>query len=307
MFRIGVYLKNYLRTWQRNLVTQLATFLVLTGTFFAIANFLLISFNLKNFLSAWRDNIQMSVFLAEGISETEKSNLKKFIESTQGISAVEEVSQAEAKERFSQQLGNYAPDLLSDKDFENAFPSSLQVSFVSQNNLNLLKEVASNFSNRPGVENVSYGQEWVDKYASFVSKIEYFGWAVGSFLLLAILFVVGNSIRASIASRAHEIEVFELIGASPAMIRTPFIFEGFIMGCLSGTTACVVALLLLNLEKKILFEQFTFLGLNSQISFFSGPQVFAFILFSGFIGSFGSYLCLTQINDGWSSAKRVLR
>ncbi len=74
---------------------------------------------------------------------------------------------------------------------------------------------------------VSYSQDWIEKYAALVSVFE-FDFAIikvrdracGSFT------VISNAFHASVQNRRDEIVVLEMIGATPSIVRKPFLIEG---------------------------------------------------------------------------------
>ncbi len=53
---------------------------------------------------------------------------------------------------------------------------------------------------------------------------------LGILVLLAVLFVVGNTIRLAVAGRREEIEVMKLCGADDGFVRGPFLVEGTVQG-----------------------------------------------------------------------------
>ena len=61
---------------------------------------------------------------------------------------------------------------------------------------------------------------------------------IGAALLgVAIVVIIGNTIRLDIQNRREEIEVTKLIGASNAFVRRPFVFSGFWYGLFGGLLA----------------------------------------------------------------------
>jgi cell division transport system permease protein len=63
---------------------------------------------------------------------------------------------------------------------------------------------------------------------------------IAAMLALAVVLVIGNTIRLDIQSRRSEIQVNKLIGATNAFIRRPFLYTGFWYGLLGGLLACVL-------------------------------------------------------------------
>jgi cell division transport system permease protein len=69
---------------------------------------------------------------------------------------------------------------------------------------------------------------------------------------VAVLLVVGNTIRLEIENRHSEIEIMELVGATPAFIRRPFLYTGTWYGLLGGIGAwLLVALALLLVQGPV--------------------------------------------------------
>jgi cell division transport system permease protein len=62
-------------------------------------------------------------------------------------------------------------------------------------------------------------------------------------LALAVLLVVGNTVRVDIASRSEEIGVLMLVGASKAFVRRPYLYAGIWYGLFSGVLAAGIATL----------------------------------------------------------------
>lgn len=62
-------------------------------------------------------------------------------------------------------------------------------------------------------------------------------------LALAVLLVVGNTVRVDIASRSEEIGVLMLVGASRAFVRRTYLYAGIWYGLFSGVLAAGVAVL----------------------------------------------------------------
>lgn len=67
---------------------------------------------------------------------------------------------------------------------------------------------------------------------------------LAALLALAALLVVGASVRNDIQSRSQEIEVLQLVGASAAFVRRPYLYAGLWLGLLSGVVAVALTLLL---------------------------------------------------------------
>ncbi|MFE2008987.1 cell division protein FtsX, partial [Pseudomonas guariconensis] len=59
-------------------------------------------------------------------------------------------------------------------------------------------------------------------------------------LVLALLLVIGNSIRLHIENRRIEIEVIKLVGGTDSYVRRPFLYMGALYGVGAGLLAWLV-------------------------------------------------------------------
>ena len=59
--------------------------------------------------------------------------------------------------------------------------------------------------------------------------------------LAAVAFIVGHLIRLQVVTRRQEIEVSQLIGATAADVRRPFLYHGLLQGLLAGAAAVALA------------------------------------------------------------------
>ena len=87
-------------------------------------------------------------------------------------------------------------------------------------------------------------------FSSLVHILRVTQWVLGGLLLLAMAFIISNTLQLTISSRREEIEIMQLVGASPSFIQVPFYMEGMIQGLLGAGLAL---LFLFLLQKIILF------------------------------------------------------
>lgn len=98
------------------------------------------------------------------------------------------------------------------------------------------------------VDLVQYDALWrqrLDAILAFVARV---ATVIAVLLALAALLVVGNTVRLDIQGRADEIGVVQLLGASNAFVRRPFLYTGLLYGAMSG----VLALLLIGAVQWLL-------------------------------------------------------
>lgn len=289
---------------------QLATLAVLSGTFTVIVVFFLVYQNLSQILSHWGQSVQMTAYLTDDLSTQELTTLESQLQNLDSFSHINFISKDEALERFRTQMAGAMPEFLSDPDFGNPLPSSFEMKLKEsleggQGSYELLVAVAKRVGQISGVDEVSYGQGWVENYASLVSS---FGTASTVLILILLggaFFVIGNSIRNSIHQRREEIEILELFGATSRMIKAPYIFEGAIMGLLSAMISLTICYLLFLWQTRLVEENLGFLGLAGLFSYLSWTYITWLLLLGALLGAAGSYICVARLSSGWSAAERI--
>jgi cell division transport system permease protein len=109
---------------------------------------------------------------------------------------------------------------------------------------------------------------------------------LGGLLGLGVLLIVGNTIRLEILNRRIEIEIMELVGATGAFIRRPFLYAGAWYGLLGGLTAwflVTIAVVLLQQPVSRLATLYrsefplTGLGPLAMLVILSGSMLFGLI------------------------------
>ncbi len=302
-------LRSFRRSWIHHTGMQLATFTVLTATFVVVGFVLSLSLNLNRLLASWGDTVTLTAYLKEEVTTDRLDALRTEIEKLPIVSKIEHTPREAATERFKSQMASYAPGLLEDSDFANPFPASLRISLVggvrTEEDVKTLENLAKQIGALSGIEDVSYGQSWVQNYSGFVAGLTTSGSVMMFIMLIGGLFVVGNSIRASIATRREEIEILELIGATAGMIRRPYVTEGAFMGFLASVTALAICFGLHLWQMSLLSSNVALARIVGEISFFGAFVTIAFTLTGTALGALGAWLTIRKLNHGWSASQKA--
>jgi cell division transport system permease protein len=250
--------------------------------------------NAQTVSNSWSNVLDFSIYLRKSVSASEAEGLEKLIGQRADIESVTLITADEALAEFKQQSGfGAALDQLG----ENPLPHTLVVRPGPGNTGASLTLLQEEIGNLPEVELVQVDTEWVRRFHAILDIVRQ-AIAIGSALLgIAIVVVIGNTIRLDIENRREEIEVTKLIGASNAFVRRPFLWTGFWYGLFGG----VFALLLVQYGLYLLKEPVSRLaGLyQGQISVVSlgADESLAIVGVAVFLGLFAS----------WTTAARHMR
>lgn len=100
----------------------------------------------------------------------------------------------------------------------------------------LVKEI----ERAPEVDLAQLDMQWLQRLRGIMDIARRLVTAVAVLLGLAVLLIIGNTIRLDIQNRREEIEVIKLVGGTDAFIRRPFLYGGIWYGLLGGVLAWVL-------------------------------------------------------------------
>lgn len=193
----------------------------------AVKNFAAISGN-------WDDALDFSVFLRDDLSVSEAQGLARLIGQRADVETVRFISADDALREFKQQSGfGDALDHLA----KNPLPHTLIVRPSGANTGQSMMLLREELQNLPETDLVQLDTDWVRRFQAILD-IARQTILIGSMLLgLAIIIIIGNTIRLDIQNRRDEIEVTKLFGASNAFVRRPFLWGGFWYGLFGALLA----------------------------------------------------------------------
>jgi cell division transport system permease protein len=182
----------------------------------------------------WENALDFSVFLDEELSVEEAAGLKRLIEQRADVETVELITADAALEEFRAQSGfGAALDQLA----SNPLPHTLVVRPAAVNTPESMTLLREELKNLPETAAVQVDTEWVQRFHAILDVIDH-GIGIGAILLaMAIVVIIGNTIRLDVENRRDEIEVIKLIGASNGFVRRPFLWSGLWYGLLGGAVA----------------------------------------------------------------------
>jgi len=184
--------------------------------------------------SSWDNALDFSVYLKHGVTVSDAERLASLIEQRADIAAVRFISADEALEEFKAQSGfGSALDALG----ENPLPHTLVIRPSPANTSQSIILLQEELGNLPEADAVQVDTEWVQRFHAILDIVQR-AIVIGAALLgVAIIVIIGNTIRLDIQNRREEIEVTKLIGASNAFVRRPFLWTGLWYGLFGGLLA----------------------------------------------------------------------
>lgn len=203
--------------------------------------------NIVQLSSGWEGPGRISLFLKRNVSDASAHKLADQIRRRKEVAKVEFISREQAFAEFKRQSG--FGDALETLE-RNPLPTVLIVHAASgANQPSVLDALARELRRLDDVDLAQLDLEWVRRLHAWLDVVERGLVIVGGLLAVAVLLIVGNTIRLAVLSRRDEIEVSKLVGATDTFIRRPFLYSGLVQGFTGALLAWAlveISLLLLS-------------------------------------------------------------
>ena len=189
----------------------------------------------RELLTSWGAQASVTLYLDKNTSDAQAQLLKRQAEEQAGDAQVTYVDRAMALQRLRGDMGDLSGAL--EGLTQNPLPPSLEITPRGSLPPAGVRVLAAQLGQLPGVAEVEYGREWLDKLEALGRGLRAFGAGALFIVLGAALLVVANTIRLAVYARRDEIEIMKLVGATDGYVRAPFLLEGALQGLIGAGMA----------------------------------------------------------------------
>ncbi|NNJ90089.1 MAG: cell division protein [Gammaproteobacteria bacterium] len=191
--------------------------------------------NVKQISGNWDAGASLSMFLKADTDEQQVDELIGKLKLMPEIQHIAYVTKDDALVEFQQFSGlGQALEILQ----ENPLPAVLIITPTLQHSTPLQADLLlKQLNQEPLADLTQLDMEWVERFHAITEIAIRAVIVLASVLSLAVLLIIGNTIRLEIQNRHDEIEITKLVGATNSFIRRPFLYTGFWYGLLGGLIA----------------------------------------------------------------------
>lgn len=197
----------------------------------------LLSVNARGITRWFKENMQMEVILHEEVSEPAAEGYKAELEALPYVKSVRMVTREEGLKELREMLGEDFLDVFESTSVPLSLELTLKADYVNADSLAMVSE---SIKASTLVDEVETQVPLVDSLNANLSRISLI---LGVFILL-LLFIsfvlIGNTVRLGIYARRFTVHTMQLVGASRAFIRRPFMRDSFVLGLVSSLLTIAV-------------------------------------------------------------------
>jgi len=291
--RLRYFVGRAVSNIRQNMFVNVVTIGTITIALLIVALFMLLVVNLENAAESWSERVQVTVYFDNDLTPQEQTDLGNRIQALPGTARVKWVGREEALQRFKGRLRGQ--ETLLEGVRPEILPTSFEITLKKgSRSSEAVDAYVSRLRGVPGIGEIQYGEEWVRRFNTFLTFMRLVGALVGSFLLVAVIFIISNTIRLTVYARRDELEVMSLVGATRLFIKMPFLIEGLLQGLAGGllSLGLIVAMYQLFLHNAGNFLSFN--PATSGLAFLPLEFMLGLVLAGALLGFVGSITSLRR-------------
>lgn len=238
-------LKTALKSLYRNFSMSIASIILVTLTLLVLAGTMIIAMNISFVSDTVFQSLRINVYLENGLSQDEITNIQSEIEAVDNVSTVTFSSKDDELKSLTEGFddGDLILEYMEDDNpLSNVYVVNLADLGDDQDDTNAMEEASKQIMKIEGVESADYGAEQgTDSLIKTLDFVRLVSNLVSITLLVITVFLITNTVKLTINARRNEIAIMRLVGAKSWYIRAPFIIEGMIIGVIGGIIAYLLA------------------------------------------------------------------
>jgi len=213
----------------------LSVFLVL----FLLGMLGLFIINSKKLADDFRENIAMTVFFKNEANDTIIKSFDADLKRAPFAKTFEYVSKDAAAKQHTDIIGEDFVTFLGENPLQNSFDIHLKADYVYKDSI---AKVESLLRKNPMISDIVYDKQLVNLVNDNIKKVSMWILIISGFFTIIAVLLINSSLRLSIHSNRFIIKTMQIVGATKAFIRKPFVLRSVRLGMI-GAGLAIIALI----------------------------------------------------------------
>ena len=248
MTGFGYLAKEGFKNVWNNRIMSIASVCVLISCLVLTGAAALFSMNVDNVVESVGKSNETSVYVKDGYSQLEAVYVGKAIEKLDNVESATFLSKEDAIKQYKSTLGD---DLFAEMQGRNKLPDSF---IVVMKDLSKYDDTVAQIKKIDGVDSISNHRELAKKLTDISNLVNMICIAVVCALTIISIFIIANTIRATMYSRRFEISIMKSVGATNSFVRWPFLIEGMIIGLISAIVSTGAIAILYETAQALVYQ-----------------------------------------------------
>jgi len=230
------FIREGFRSLKRNSTMSAAAITSVIAALLVIGIFFIIVINIDYAATKLESQIEMMVYLEDGLSENIIDTMETEIRSINGVKSVEFISKNTALSNLEKNWGENSY-LLEGLEGDNPLPDAFLITLSDPSDASGVALSVSSISN---IEKVVYGKEELANLLNATYVMRMSSVVIILILLFISIFIIANTIKLTLYARRREIGIMKYVGATDWFVRMPFIIEGIVVGMIGAVVSTII-------------------------------------------------------------------
>jgi cell division transport system permease protein len=248
--------------------------------------------NTEKITAGWEQASEISLFLTPNISANRSQQLVTRLNTWQEIESVVYIPADDALKEFQHLSG--LGDAIAYLE-KNPLPDVVLVTPTDKNaSPSAARELLDKLRQQREVDIGKLDIEWLERLYALIAIASDLVMLIGILLFIAVVLIIGNTIRLNILNKYDEIVVMKLVGATDAFIHRPFLYTGFWYGLLGGLMAWFAVIIILWWMDSSITTFAAMYQKEFNITGLTGSALFTMLGLSVLLGLMGSLISVQR-------------
>ena len=195
--------------------------------------------NSKKLADDFRENIAMTVFFKNEANDTIIKAFDAELKKAPFTKTFDYVSKNAAAKQHTDIIGEDFVTFLGENPLQNSFDIHLKADYVYKDSI---AKVESQLRRNPMVSDIIYDKQLVNLVNDNIKKVSMWILIISGFFTIIAVLLINSSLRLSIHSNRFIIKTMQMVGATKAFIRKPFVIRSIRLGMI-GAGLAILALI----------------------------------------------------------------
>ena len=257
------YQKRRLKSSYFSVVLSIALVLFLVGLLGVIV------LKTSSITKHFKEKVVLTVFLKDNAKTHDVETLKAELKKAPYTNNITYISKKEAAEKYSEEIGENFVEFLGSNPLKNAIDITLNAEYVSPE---AMTKIEKELLIRSTIIEVSYDKPLIELLTKNVNRLSF--WMLLFSILFTVIAVVliNSSIRLSVYSKRFTIKTMQMVGATKAFIKIPFIWKSIQLGiwgaCVAiGSLVAFVMYINTKIPELELLTEYKIFGITAALIF----------------------------------------
>ena len=187
----------------------------------------------------FREKIAMTVFFKNDANDSILKAFGKELKAAKFTKSFVYVSKETAAKQHTDIIGEDFMTFLGTNPLQNSYDINLKVDYVEKDSI---AKIESILNKNVMVSDIVYDKQLVNLVNDNIKKVSMWILIISGFLTFIAVLLINSSLRLSIYSHRFIIKTMQMVGATKAFIRKPFVMRSIKLGML-GAGLAIIALI----------------------------------------------------------------